>query len=140
MRRKLFYLLMISQLLVISCNKEDGDPYDYHHPYGYMEGTFPDATAGQKLLLIYNGDTLTNKKITFVSRGRSEKPQAILTLENVIDGEAKTEIIADLVETVNPDNNGLIRLKFEGVYSAKSRSVTYSGYIEPLVLFLNLKE
>lgn len=140
MRQVLIYLLIFLSFSVISCNNDDGDPDDFHHPYGYMEGTFPDETIGRKLILIYNGDTLENKNVTFVSRGSSKKPQAILTFENVIGGEAKTDIITDLTETKNSDNNGIIRLKFEGLYSTKSYSVTYSGYIEPLVLFLNLEE
>lgn len=140
MKRILFYILFVFTLLVLSCNNDNGDPADYNHPYGYMEGIYPDIATRRELILINKGDTLEGKKVTFVSRGSTDKPQARLTFENVIDGEAKTEIIADLIETVNPDNSGIIRLKFEGVYFTKSHSITYSGYIEPLVLSLNLEE
>jgi hypothetical protein len=105
-----------------------------------MEGTFPDATLGRNLILVLNGDTLNNKNVQFVSKGSSEKPQAVLTLLNTINGEAKTEIVTDLVKATNPDNNELIRLKFEGIYSTKSHSVKYSGYIEPMVLSINLED
>jgi len=140
MKQKLFYLLLILPLSLLSCGKDEANPEDYHHPYGYMEGTFPDATLGRNLTLVINGDTLENKKVQFVSRGSSEKPQAVLTFLNIINGEAKTEIIADLTKTVNPNNIELTRLKFEGVYTTKSHSVKYSGYVEPMVLSLNLEE
>jgi|ADurb_Cas_03_Slu_FD_contig_31_3796955_length_1326_multi_4_in_0_out_0_2 hypothetical protein len=140
MKQKLFYLLLILPLSLLSCGNDDANPDDYHHPYGYMEGTFPDATLGRNLILVLNGDTLNNKNVQFVSKGSSEKPQAVLTLLNTINGEAKTEIVTDLVKATNPDNNELIRLKFEGIYSTKSHSVKYSGYIEPMVLSINLEE
>lgn len=140
MKQKLFYLLLILPLSLLSCGNDDANPDDYHHPYGYMEGTFPDATLGRNLILVLNGDTLNNKNVEFVSKGSSEKPQAVLTLLNTINGEAKTEIVTDLVKATNPDNNELIRLKFEGIYSTKSHSVKYSGYIEPMVLSINLEE
>ncbi|MDD4419918.1 hypothetical protein [Macellibacteroides fermentans] len=140
MKQKLFYLLLILPLSLLSCGNDDANPDDYHHPYGYMEGTFPDATLGRNLILVLNGDTLNNKNVQFVSKGSSEKPQAVLTLLNTINGEAKTEIVTDLVKATNPDNDELIRLKFEGIYSTKSHSVKYSGYIEPMVLSINLEE
>lgn len=140
MKQKLFYLLLILPLSLLSCGNDDTNPDDYHHPYGYMEGTFPDATLGRNLILVLNGDTLNNKNVQFVSKGSSEKPQAVLTLLNTINGEAKTEIVTDLVKATNPDNDELIRLKFEGIYSTKSHSVKYSGYIEPMVLSINLEE
>ena len=140
MKQKLFYLLLILPLSLLSCGNDDANPDDYHHPYGYMEGTFPDATLGRNLILVLNGDTLNNKNVQFVSKGSSEKPQAVLTLLNTINGEAKTEIVTDLVKATNPDNDELIRLKFEGIYSTKSHSVKYSGYIEPMVLAINLEE
>jgi len=140
MKQKLFYLLLILPLSLLSCGNDDANPDDYHHPYGYMEGTFPDATLGRNLILVLNGDTLNNKNVQFVSKGSSEKPQAVLTLLNTINGEAKTEIVTDLVKATNPDNDDLIRLKFEGIYSTKSHSVKYSGYIEPMVLSINLEE
>ncbi|MGE4332882.1 MAG: hypothetical protein BGN88_08955 [Clostridiales bacterium 43-6] len=140
MKQKLFYLLLILPLSLLSCGNDDTNPDDYHHPYGYMEGTFPNATLGRNLILVLNGDTLNNKNVQFVSKGSSEKPQAVLTLLNTINGEAKTEIVTDLVKATNPDNDELIRLKFEGIYSTKSHSVKYSGYIEPMVLSINLEE
>ena len=140
MKQKLFYLLLILPLSLLSFGNDDANPDDYHHPYGYMEGTFPDATLGRNLILVLNGDTLNNKNVQFVSKGSSEKPQAVLTLLNTINGEAKTEIVTDLVKATNPDNDELIRLKFEGIYSTKSHSVKYSGYIEPMVLSINLEE
>lgn len=140
MKQKLFYLLLILPLSLLSCGNDDANPDDYHHPYGYMEGTFPNATLGRNLILVLNGDTLNNKNVQFVSKGSSEKPQAVLTLLNTINGEAKTEIVTDLVKATNPDNDELIRLKFEGIYSTKSHSVKYSGYIEPMVLSINLEE
>lgn len=140
MKQKLFYLLLILPLSLLSCGNDDANPDDYHHPYGYMEGTFPDATLGRNLILVLNGDTLNNKNVQFVSKGSSEKPQAVLTFLNTINGEAKTEIVTDLVKATNPDNDELIRLKFEGIYSTKSHSVKYSGYIEPMVLSINLEE
>jgi len=140
MKQKLFYLLLILPLSLLSCGNDDANPDDYHHPYGYMEGTFPDATLGRNLILVLNGDTLNNKNVQFVSKGSSEKPQAVLTLLNTINGEAKTEIVTDLVKATNPDIDELIRLKFEGIYSTKSHSVKYSGYIEPMVLSINLEE
>ncbi len=140
MKQKLFYLLLILPLSLLSCGNDDANPDDYHHPYGYMEGTFPDTTLGCNLILVLNGDTLNNKNVQFVSKGSSEKPQAVLTLLNTINGEAKTEIVTDLVKATNPDNDELIRLKFEGIYSTKSHSVKYSGYIEPMVLSINLEE
>lgn len=140
MKQKLFYLLLILPLSLLSCGNDDANPDDYHHPYGYMEGTFPDATLGRNLILVLNGDTLNSKKVQFVSKGSSEKPQAVLTLLNTINGEAKTKIVTDLVKATNPDNDELIRLKFEGIYSTKSHSVKYSGYIEPMVLSINLEE
>lgn len=140
MKQKLFYLLLILPLSLLSCGNDDANPDDYHHPYGYMEGTFPDATLGRNLILVLNGDTLNNKNVQFVSKGSSEKPQAVLTLLNTINAEAKTEIVTDLVKATNPDNDELIRLKFEGIYSTKSHSVKYSGYIEPMVLSINLEE
>ena len=140
MKQKLFYLLLILPLSLLSCGNDDANPDDYHHPYGYMEGTFPDATLGRNLILVLNGDTLNNKNVQFVSKGSSEKPQAVLTLLNTINGEAKTEIVTDLVKATNPDNDELIRLKFEGIYSTKSHSVKYSGYIEQMVLSINLEE
>lgn len=140
MKQKLFYLLLILPLSLLSCGNDDANPDDYHHPYGYMEGTFPDATLGRNLILVLNGDTLNNKNVQFVSKGSSEKPQAVLTLLNTINGEAKTEIVTDLVKATNPENDELIRLKFEGIYSTKSHSVKYSGYIEPMVLSINLEE
>lgn len=140
MKQKLFYLLLILPLSLLSCGNDDANPDDYHHPYGYMEGTFPDATLGRNLILVLNGDTLNNKNVQFVSKGSSEKPQAVLTLLNTINGEAKTEIVTDLVKATNPDNDELIRLKFEGIYSTKLHSVKYSGYIEPMVLSINLEE
>ena len=140
MKQKLFYLLLILPLSLLSCGNDDANPDDYHHPYGYMEGTFPDATLGRNLILVLNGDTLNNKNVQFVSKGSSEKPQAVLTLLNTINGEAKTEIVTDLVKATNPDNDELIRLKFEGIYSTKSHSVKYSGYMEPMVLSINLEE
>ncbi len=140
MKQKLFYLLLILPLSLLSCGNDDANPDDYHHPYGYMEGTFPNATLGRNLFLVLNGDTLNNKNVQFVSKGSSEKPQAVLTLLNTINGEAKTEIVTDLVKATNPDNDELIRLKFEGIYSTKSHSVKYSGYIEPMVLSINLEE
>lgn len=140
MKQKLFYLLLILPLSLLSCGNDDANPDDYHHPYGYMEGTFPDATLGRNLILVLNGDTLNNKNVQFVSKGSSEKPLAVLTLLNTINGEAKTEIVTDLVKATNPDNDELIRLKFEGIYSTKSHSVKYSGYIEPMVLSINLEE
>ena len=140
MKQKLFYLLLILPLSLLSCGNDDANPDDYHHPYGYMEGTFPDATLGRNLILVLNGDTLNNKNVQFVSKGSSEKPQAVLTLLNTINGEAKTEIVTDLVKATNHDNDELIRLKFEGIYSTKSHSVKYSGYIEPMVLSINLEE
>lgn len=133
-------LLMVLPFFIVSCDNENGDPDDYRHPYGYMEGTFPSVDEGRKLILIFNGDTLNNKSVTFVSRGNSEKPQSILTIEKLIGDEDKTEIVTDLIESKNPDKEGVIRLIFEGVYSTKTHSFKYSGYIEPLVLFLNLEE
>lgn len=140
MKQVLFYFMLIMPLSLISCGDDDGNPDDFYHPYGYMEGTFPESKNGRQLTLVYNGNTLENKSVVFVSRGSAEKPQAILTFENVITGESKTQIVTDLTETVNPDKEGLVRLKFEGVYSTKSLTISYSGYIEPLVLSLNLEE
>ncbi len=139
MKRIKVFFLLTSLFCVISCEDNDkGDPNDYFHPYGHIEGVFPDLAAGRELTLVYNGDTLTNKKVDFVSRGL-DKPQAILTFENVINGEAKTVLTADLTESKNPDN-GIFRLLFMGTYTKQSRSIKYSGFIEPLHMLLELKE
>jgi hypothetical protein len=141
MKRIKFCILLSFFFGIISCGDNNGgDPGDYHHPYVTLEGIFPDLTTGRELILVYNGDTLKNKKVTFVSRGSSAKPQAILTFENVISSEAKTELRVDLIETVNPNNSVLVRLLFEGIYSTKSHSVKYSGYIDPMQLSLFLIE
>ena len=140
MKRVKIYFLLISLLCVISCrDNNNGDPNEFLHPYGYIEGVFPNEESGRELILVYNGDTLTNKKVEFVSRGIS-KPQALLTFESVISDEAKTVITADLVESENQDNSNVMRLLFEGVYSTKSSSVKYSGFIEPLMMLLELKD
>jgi hypothetical protein len=140
MKQIQFYFLLILSLLIGSCNNNNGDPGDYYHPYGLLEGIFPDSTIGRELILVNNGDTIKNKKVQMVTRGSKEKPQAVLTFENVIDDEAKTEIRADLIETTNPNDSEVVRLEFQGVYSVKSRTITYSGYIEPFVLYLNIEE
>jgi hypothetical protein len=134
---KLFFLLT-SFACVISCGDNNkGDPNEVYHPYAYMEGIFPHQVIGRELILVYNGDTLTNKKVDFVSRGFI-KIQAILTFENVINSEAKTVLTVDLIESENPDNGG-IRLLFDGVYET-NRSIKYSGFIEPLLMLLKLEE
>ena len=136
MKRVKIYFLLVSIFCVISCGDDNnGDPNDYYHPYGYIEGIFPNAEFGRELILVYNGDTLTNKKVEFVSRG-IDKPQAILTFENVINSENKTVITADLIESEDIEN----RLLFEGIYYMKSSSVKFSGFIEPYKLLLELKE
>jgi hypothetical protein len=66
--------------------------------------------------------------------------KAVFTFENVITDDAKTVLAVDLIELVNPDNNAIIRYLFEGIYSTKNRSIQYSGFIERLLLVLNLKE
>jgi hypothetical protein len=140
--KTLILSLMISGLLLgaFSCgDNKGGNPDDYFHPYGYIEGIFPDPVTGRELILVYNGDSLSNKKVDFVSRGIA-KPQAVLTFENVITGEAKTVLTVDLIESQNHDNSGISRLIFNGVYSIKSRSIKYSGFIEPLLMLLELKE
>ena len=140
MKRVKIYFLLVSIFCVISCGDDNnGDPNDYYHPYGYIEGIFPNAEFGRELILVYNGDTLTNKKVEFDSRGKIT-PQALLTLENVINSEAKTTIVADLIESENPDNPDIIRLLFEGIYYTKSSSVKFSGFIEPYKILLELKE
>jgi hypothetical protein len=140
MRRIQFYILLSFFFGFISCGDNSGDPGDHHHPYGTLEGIFPDLTTGRELILVYNGDALENKRVIFVSRGSLAKPRGILTFENVINGEAKTEFKVDLIETVNPDNSDIGRLIFEGIYSTTSHSVKYSGYIDLKQLSLNLTE
>jgi len=140
MKRVKIYFLLISIFCVISCGDDNyGDPNDYYHPYGYIEGIFPNAEFGRELILVYNGDTLTNKTVEFDSRGKVN-PQALLAVENVIKGEAKSVIIADLTETESPDNSEITRLIFDGVYYTKSGPVEFSGFIEPFKLLLELKE
>ena len=140
MKRVKIYFLLTFLLCVISCNDNDkGDPNDYVHPYAYIEGVFPDYAIGRELVLVYNGDTLTNKKVDFVSLGL-DKPKAILTFENVIGGEAKTILTVDLVESKNPDDDDILRLMFDGIYSKQSSSIKYSGFIEPLHMLLELEE
>jgi hypothetical protein len=112
---------------------------DSYHPYAYMEGIYPAPPVyGCELILVYNGDTLTNRKVEFVSSGYV-KPKAILTFENVISGEAKTVLTADLIEAVNPDN-GRLGVSFEGVYETESHYIKYSGFIEQFRMLLKLNE
>lgn len=92
----------------------------------------------RELIFVYNGDTLTNRKVDFVSLG-FVTPQAILTFENVISGEEKTVLTVDLIESGNPDN-ARFRLLFEGVYQTESHSIKYSGFIEQFQMLLELKE
>lgn len=128
------YFILISLFCAFSC-RDNGDPEDYHQ-YA-IEGIYPDLTFGRELILVYNGDTLSNKEIDFATRGLK---QGILTFENVINGEAKTVLTVDLIESVNPDNNDITKYSFEGIYTTQSRPVTYSGYVEGLVLSLNIEE
>ena len=127
-------------LFVISCGDNDsGNPDDYYHPYGYIEGIYPDLTNERELIFVYNGDTIENRKVGFVSNGM-EKPKGIFTFENVIEGEEQTKLTVDLIEAESPDNPNVTRLTFNGVYSMKSKSFNYSGFIEPMMLFLALEE
>ena len=138
------FILSILLVFFISCKENNSNTeLDFdsgYHPYGYIEGVFPDMTGerARELIFVLNGDTLSSRKVTFVSRGR-EKPQGILTFENVINGEAKTELVVDLSETQNPENE-MMKLLFEGVYTMKSQTFNYSGFIEPFLLLLNLEE
>ena len=119
---------------MLSCNN-DTDP-DIAHNY-YFEGVYPDLTTGRELKLVYNGDTLIGKKVDVANKG---KTQGILTFENVITGNPKTVLTVNLIESANPDNSEITRLIFEGIYSTQSRSIQYSGFIEQLLMFLELKE
>ncbi|MDR3140362.1 MAG: hypothetical protein LBU37_01325 [Tannerellaceae bacterium] len=123
MKQIQFYFLLILLLPISSCDTDRGDPDDYYHPYAFLEGVFPDSATGRELILVSNGETVKNKKVQIVSRGSKEKPQAVLTFENVIDGEVRTEIRTGLTETANPDNSETVRVEFQGVYSVKSRTV-----------------
>jgi hypothetical protein len=112
---------------------------DSYHPYAYLEWTYSNPPVYDwGLILVYNGDTLTNRKVEFVSSGYV-KPKAILTFENVISGEAKTVLTADLTEAINPDN-GRRRLSFEGVHETAFHFIKYSGFIEGTQLLLELNE
>jgi len=139
MKQVKLYFLLSALLCAFSCgDNNNGDPDKYYHYY--FEGTYPDLTVGNELILVYNGDTLANKKVDVDTRGGIAKPQGILTFENVISGEAKTTLTVDLIEIINPENNNIERWVFEGVYSTISHAVKYSGFINPPLLVLDLKE
>jgi hypothetical protein len=55
--RKLF--LIIPFMCILSC-WDNNDPNNGHHYY--FEGIYPDLEIGRELILVYDGDTLTNKK------------------------------------------------------------------------------
>ncbi|MDR1723148.1 MAG: hypothetical protein LBR84_04310 [Tannerella sp.] len=139
MLREIFLLSLFISLLV-SCGDNDiDDPGQYNHPYGYIEGIYGDGSPyDRKLTMVYNGDTLKNKSVEFVSRGIA-KPQAVLTFENVITGEAKTVLTVDVIETESPEE-GMIHLDFEGIYHGKVRDINYSGFIEPNHILIKLQE
>jgi len=139
MKQLNFYFLFSLFSIIFACGNNNGDPNEYYHPYGSVEGVFPNTETGRELIIVYNGVILSNKKVECVTRGIT-KAQAILTFENVITSEAKTTLIADLMESKNHENSGINRLIFEGVYSTKSLSIKYSGFIEPLLLVLELNE
>jgi hypothetical protein len=149
MKRTKLYFLLGALLFIFSCGDNNGgDPDKYIH-HGFYEGIFPELSIERELILVYNGDTLTNKTVDVVAIGIA-KPQGIFTFENVITGETKTVLTVDLIESEEPDNNdnsdpNIIiihtpRLLFEGVYSTKSRSIKYAGFLEPKLLYLDLKE
>ena len=139
MKRIKFYMLLSALFCAFSCG-HDNDNYDPRH-YNF-EGIYPVLEVGRELILVYNGDTLTNKTVDFTTRGLKK---GILTFENVIPGEAKTVLTVDLIEVDNSiysEDEIILHLSlfFEGVYSTKSRSIKYSGMIESLLMILELNE
>jgi hypothetical protein len=135
MKRIKTIFLLCALLLVFSCG-DNNSGYDARHYY--FEGVYPNLAFGSELILVYNGDTLTNKKVDFTThRGIAN---GILTFENVIPNEAKTVLTVVLNESTNPENTDIFRLLFEGVYATKSRSFHYYGFIEGMLLFLDIKE
>jgi hypothetical protein len=133
MKQIKFFFLLSALFCVFSCGDNDAN-YDARHYY--IEGRYPNLEIGSDLILVYNGDTLTNKTVDFTTRGLKN---GILTFENVIPGETKTVLTVDLVESENPDN-GITKLLFDGVYFTKSRPIQYSGFVDGLLLLLELKE
>jgi hypothetical protein len=148
MKRVEFFFLLSTLICTISCgDNNNGNLDDYYHPYAFCEGLFPNLPIGRELILVFNGDTLYNQTVEVVTRGVA-KPQGVFTFNNVIKGEVKTVLTVDLIEgdqIIEPEDPDIImvgntKLLFEGVYSTKSRSIRYSGYIAPRLLLLELKE
>ena len=140
MKRMKFYMLLSALLCAFSCG-DNNEPYDERH-YGF-EGIYPILELGRELILVYNGDTLTNKTVDFTThRGLKN---GVLTFENVIQGEAKTVLKVELIEDDSSFYSDSIiiidyKLLFEGIYYTKSRSIRYSGIIRPWLMLLELNE
>ena len=133
MKRIKFYMLLSALFCAFSCgDKELPDVFNHA-----LEGKYPNTEIGNELILVYNGDTLTGKQVDVNFLGTK---RGVLTFENVIQGETKTELTVDFIESINPDNNHITGHLFEGVYSTKSLSIRYSGFLEAWLLSLELNE
>ena len=121
--KDLTLLLMIClPLTFTSCDKHElSEPTEVY----YLSGTYSNKSdaGNNKLVLTFDGKTLTGKEVMFKSH---DNETGKFELYDIIEGE-KTATISNVPLTINKEKGGL---DFSGVYTTSSSSkIKYSGNV-----------